>query len=548
MMRLVPQALHTRVDLAHLLDSPSLTVRAHAAAAMLPSSPQRYGEMIRSWVQNGSDHDEQLAGVTVAGVSRNEDFVPLLTNILGQQTSTAIREATIKALREIAPSNLNELVEADLAHPSAQIRQVAVSAFQIEDKGALRRAVELLGDTSPQVVERTRAAIIDAPFHDGKQLVRAIQTPRRQVREEIFKILDVLDIKDLDIVRFVRSQAEGAYRFLNESEAAKGLSDCSQRELLATHLQQQGQLQIENMVRVLAAQDSSGKMRIVSRGLLSSDKRQQANSQEALGDLLDKSVARFILPLIDASPVEQKLSAARKFFKLEPFSGKDVDLVNHLMGSRHWVTRTLVLEMATECGMTAVDKEMLQAAAEDGSRKHVQQAARRLQQASQFDSDKPQESEDSMESPTTISEKILLLKRIDIFEGLSVSELSAVATASEEIDYEADKRVIEQSDAGDTLYLIISGSVAVLKKREDGAEMELDQMGTGDYFGEMALFEDAKRSASIVTLEKTRLLYLHKEDFNDMVREYPQIALAICSALSGRIRRLHQRMEAIGGQ
>jgi CRP-like cAMP-binding protein len=149
-----------------------------------------------------------------------------------------------------------------------------------------------------------------------------------------------------------------------------------------------------------------------------------------------------------------------------------------------------------------------------------------------------------MEGPMAISEKILLLKRIDIFAGLSVSELSAIASVTEEIDYLPGVQVIREGDTGDALYLIISGKVAVVKRLEDGTEMELDQIASGDYFGEMALFEDSKRSASIVTLEGTRLLFLHKQDFNDMVREYPQIALAICNALSERIRKLHQKMKA----
>lgn len=542
MMRLVPEGLHHRVDLSSLLQSPSAVVSAHATAAMLPSSPERLGELIRTWVLDETDPQRQLAGIAAAGASRSQDFVPLLSRVLEQATEVPTRQAAIEALREIAPPQLNALVAPDLDHPAVPLREAAVSALKIEDKAALRRAIELLGDSSPGVVQAARQAILTATYQDGKQLIRALQTPRRKIREEIFKILDVLDIKDLDIVRFIRGQAEGAYKYLIEAQAAKSLPESRYRELLITHLQQQGQLQVENMVRVLAAQDSSGRMRIVSRGLLSSDARQRANSLEALGDLLEKSVSRFIVPLIDTSPVEQKLAAARRFFRLEPFRGSAAEQLNHLLGSRHWVTRVLVLELARHCNISGIDAALLTEAAEDSKRRHVQRAAKALLQEPLSDTI---ESEDAMDNPTTISEKILLLKRIDIFEGLSVSELSAIATASEEVDYEAGERVIEQSDAGDTLYLIISGTVAVMKKREDGSEMELDQMTAGDYFGEMALFEDARRSASIVTVEKTRLLYLHKAEFNDMVREYPQIALAICGALSGRIRRLHQRMESL---
>ena len=149
-----------------------------------------------------------------------------------------------------------------------------------------------------------------------------------------------------------------------------------------------------------------------------------------------------------------------------------------------------------------------------------------------------------MDGPMAISEKLLLLKQIDIFAGLSVGELSAIASITEEADYDPGARVICQGDAGETLYLITHGKVGVEKKLQDGTEIELDQIGAGDYFGEMALFQNSERAASIVTLEPTRLLFLHKPDFNDMVLEYPQIALAICDALCDRIRKLHGKMTA----
>jgi len=58
----------------------------------------------------------------------------------------------------------------------------------------------------------------------------------------------------------------------------------------------------------------------------------------------------------------------------------------------------------------------------------------------------------------------------------------------------------------------------------------------------MALFEDVLRSATIRTEQDSRLLVLHKQEFKEIVREYPQIALTICKILSGRIRKLHKKL------
>jgi CRP-like cAMP-binding protein len=103
--------------------------------------------------------------------------------------------------------------------------------------------------------------------------------------------------------------------------------------------------------------------------------------------------------------------------------------------------------------------------------------------------------------------------------------------------------VIKEGDQGETMYMIIAGEVSVLKGQNGGHEIELDRMRGGSYFGEMALFEDQVRSATIRAEEETRLLVLHKREFNEIVREYPQIALHICRELSHRLRKLHEKVQ-----
>jgi len=149
-----------------------------------------------------------------------------------------------------------------------------------------------------------------------------------------------------------------------------------------------------------------------------------------------------------------------------------------------------------------------------------------------------------MTDEKTISEKIMLLKGIEIFQGLSVSELAAIASVVEEVDYPAGKIIIKEGTSGETLYLMINGEVSVIKDLGGINEVEMDRMTTGDYFGEMALFEDAVRSASIRTEKPSAFMVLHKQEFNEIVREYPQIALEICKVLIGRIRHLHQKIES----
>lgn len=149
-----------------------------------------------------------------------------------------------------------------------------------------------------------------------------------------------------------------------------------------------------------------------------------------------------------------------------------------------------------------------------------------------------------MTDEKTISEKVMLLKGIEIFEGLSVSELAAIASVVEEVDYPAGEIIIKEGTSGENLYLMTNGEVSVIKDLGEINEVEMDRMTAGDYFGEMALFEDSVRSASIRTEKSSAFMVLHKQEFKEIVREYPQIALEICKVLIGRIRHLHQKIES----
>lgn len=86
------------------------------------------------------------------------------------------------------------------------------------------------------------------------------------------------------------------------------------------------------------------------------------------------------------------------------------------------------------------------------------------------------------------------------------------------------------------LYIIKEGSVNVVASDEEGNEIILSILNAGDIFGELSLFDDKPRSASVITLEKCVLLVLNKSDFMDLLKQYPQIAIQVIKYLCQRIR------------
>ena len=104
-------------------------------------------------------------------------------------------------------------------------------------------------------------------------------------------------------------------------------------------------------------------------------------------------------------------------------------------------------------------------------------------------------------------------------------------------EYSDGEVVIRQGDAGECMYVVQSGSVEVFQSSGD-TEIRLATLGSGDVFGEMALFEREVRSATVKAKGKARILSVDKKLFLRKMHEDPSIAFNILQKMSRRIREL----------
>ena len=535
--RLAPK-LASDFDYGIFENDPDPEVRAHAIIGLFRQSPEKYRSIIDAWLDSENEI-ERKAAVIAAGATAEASFVSRLNRIIEDKESESLLPLALKSLHSLNAPQLNEAVSPYLSHSKESIRAAALEVFEIVDDETLKQIIPLMGDLSEEISASTKNKIDQAPYNNGQILVESLSIPKRAVRESIFDLLESLDIKDLDVYRFARAQVESGYQDLTEAEGLKLLPQGPARDLLSDHLNQSAAARMENTMRVLAAQDHSGQMRIIYRGLFSSDKRQQANSQEALEDQMDPSLSRIMLPLLGGVPDSERLAIGKKNFKL-PHPGSDsASVLSHFLAKEDWVTVMLAAYIMAQEKLGCADpKALLQLTESENS--HVSQMAQTVLKQTQDD---PHTKEHEMDTEITISDKILRLKGIELFEGLSVGEFAAVASVTEEIVYPAGEFVIKEGDTGETMYMIVSGEVSVVKGLGEDQEIELARIGTGDYFGEMALVDDVVRSASVRTEKESRLLVLHKQEFKEIVREYPQIALQICKVLSASIRNLHEKVK-----
>lgn len=124
-----------------------------------------------------------------------------------------------------------------------------------------------------------------------------------------------------------------------------------------------------------------------------------------------------------------------------------------------------------------------------------------------------------------------LLAACALFDGVSPADLAAIGERAVEVEFPAEHVVARQGEIGTGLFVIIEGSVRVVR---DG--VELARIGSGDFFGEMSVIDGGPRVAQVVTLTPTRCLALASWEFERLVLDQPTIGLAILRGLSARLR------------
>lgn len=515
-------------------------IKAHALVALYRKETSKYEEIIFTLLDSG-DVNERKAGIIAAGESQNALYIPKLKEMLDAKKSSSLIPFILRSLDRLGVKRSTALVLPYLSYTSDSIRLAALEVFDIDNDDSLRKVISLMDDSSAQIQKLAREKINISSYHNSLVLIESLSIPRHNLREGIFELLTSQNIKDLDVYHYARSQIKKAYTCLEEGEALGLLPECQEHDLLTDHLKQKRMQLLENILRVLATQEllGSGQMRIIWRGLTSTDSRQRSNSIEALDDMMDHSLSKILIPLLeDLSPFDC-LTIGRKYFQLPDFEGNLNLLCSQLLTEEDWVTVMLALHLLAGKDRERLDKEIVKKLKESKN-DYIRSAFESIMDMQQGT---VSERKDDMETEISIPDKILYLRKIRIFQGLSVSELAAVASVTEKVVYPTGETVIKEGDSGDTMYLIIKGEVAVLETQGVNSEIEIDRIGAGDYFGEMALLDDIARSATIRTEHESHMLVLHKLEFTEIVREYPQIALQICKELSGRLRKLHKKMK-----
>jgi CRP/FNR family cyclic AMP-dependent transcriptional regulator len=138
-----------------------------------------------------------------------------------------------------------------------------------------------------------------------------------------------------------------------------------------------------------------------------------------------------------------------------------------------------------------------------------------------------------------------MLENIVIFSELSQPELEILENHMITRIFRKNTVVINEGDEANTLYIILSGKVKVFLSNADGKEIIINTQGVGEHFGELALLDNAPRSASVMTTEKSSIGAISKIDFVTLLTRHPELALKLIRELTQWVRLLSDNVKTL---
>jgi len=341
--RLDPEFSET-FDYEYFTQHPHPEIKAHALIGLYRHEPETYRPIIQSYIRS-EELNERQAGVISAGGSGDNIFIDTLKEMLTAENNEFLVPDILIGLYNLKIPALNDLVYPFLSHPTYRVRLAALSALEIDNDELLKKVIMMMNDTNGDIFQLAQKKIETAAYLNTELLVESLAIPNSNTRKALFNLLESLEVKDIDVFRFARKQIHESYQYLSDALSLEAFPENDSRNLLIDHFNQKKMLNIENILRVLALQDTLGEMKIIYRGIFSSDSRQRSNAMEALENMMDKRLFKIMAPLIESSSPQESFNFGKKSFPLSGLDSGEVAFTSRLLSDKDWVTVALTLDM-----------------------------------------------------------------------------------------------------------------------------------------------------------------------------------------------------------
>ncbi len=480
-------ALLAKLEL--LLDDTSLHVRSRAAIMLAKAGRREISiSSLKRWLQ-GDDLSLRVAALETFGPvlavdghvgSPLQDAAPVLASI--KDPSVAIRVAACRALGHVSDPACAQALSDSLRDPDAAVRQIAAQGLRQQGPEAGEFALRVLDSEDELARDAALDALAPGEAYTSDRL--------RSFAQEEIKRLRSLKIQAASLPSNGRASA-----------------------LLCSALQHKVKQGERRLVQIVGLIGNPRAMELVRMTMGGSDPESRAAALEALETLGDKTIAHGITSLLEEEPAKSSTEAA---------------IETILRSTDRWM-RALAIRAALELGLKDLILRLSDLKS-DPDPLVRETADRALIQFGEVNS------MDTLQTVSTL-ERVLLLREVPIFSDLSSEDLGNVAEIAREQWFPNNTAIFHEGEKGDMMFIIVSGHLHVVRSA-NGQDQVLAQRGPGDFVGEMAIIESAPRSATLLTQSDVRVLALEGESFKGILRERPEVSLAVLRSVSRRLREM----------
>ena len=147
----------------------------------------------------------------------------------------------------------------------------------------------------------------------------------------------------------------------------------------------------------------------------------------------------------------------------------------------------------------------------------------------------------------SLEQEVELVRRIPIFHKIDMSLLKLLCFSSERLTFQADQVIFGAGDPGDAAFVIIEGNVEVTVPTAAGP-LVINSLGPNDILGEIAIFADVPRTATVTATTRVEALRIAKEQFMGIIRQSPDASLELIRILASRLARTTARLSTAAGR
>ena len=507
-------------EITSLLDDPDARVREEALS-VLPKLNVTASSEVMQKISSLVTNDPSLAVQTKAIIALGklgavEEAVSSLAPRL-DSTDPQIRMSALEAIGKIASSANRFLDTTAILHaledPSAMIRRAAVTALgNLKGESVSKTLVKSLNDAD-EGVRKAAAQSLRRRSQESRAFVLELFESNHPAIDSALDVLAPGNPESLAPLRAYASRELVRARTLRRQFASLPSPCGPATDMLRARLHMQASASEGRLIKTVGLFGDMNTMELVRKSMNGTNIENRAAALEALDTIGDKKLAGSIVALLEE----------------EPESSDPSDALALLLKSQDPWLRTLAVRSTAELNLREFIPLIDQL--KTGPASLLREAA--LGALAQFGEEK------QMDTLKTVSilERILLLRDVPIFAELSPEDLELVANLAREEWYPENTVIIQQGEEGDVMFVIVEGTLDVVRT-VNGTEQVLAQRGPGDFVGEMAVIESAPRLATLRTQSDVRVLALDGETFKGILRERPDVSLAVLRNISRRLREM----------